>query len=279
MKSVRKSLKTAWAKGASLLLATVMVLLLFGCSQPPATMTLVQLCDPQLGFGEDGFEADVTRLEKAVIQINELAPDVVVVAGDMVNDIGDAQAIATVVETLARIKAPVLLTPGNHDLPDPVTAARLERYRASFGKDFNTLECKGRQIVSANSQLWREAPPEESARNEQQLRDALQKAKKKGQPVILLTHVPPFVTSVDEKDEYFNLPESKRHEILRLCEDNGVIIWLAGHTHNTSRRSYNDIAILNGEATSRNFDRHPAGFRLLTIYPDNHFDWEFNALN
>jgi 3',5'-cyclic AMP phosphodiesterase CpdA len=248
-----------------------------GCSQP-SVMTLVQLCDPQLGFGEDGFDADVARLEQAIRQINELAPDVVMVAGDMVNDVGDAQAIATVLEILARIKAPVVLTPGNHDLPDPVTAAGLQRYRSSFGKDFSTLKCKGRQIISANSQLWREAPPEESARHDQLLRDALQKAKKKGQPVILMTHVPPFVASADEADEYFNLPKSKRNELLRLCEDNGVIIWMAGHTHKTSQRSYKDIAILNGETTSRNFDNHPAGFRLLTVYPDNHFEWEFYVL-
>jgi 3',5'-cyclic AMP phosphodiesterase CpdA len=270
MKSQRKSI---------MLLAIAIALLPAGCSQHlPAKMTLVQLCDPQLGFGEDGFDADVLRLEKAIRQVNELAPDVVVVAGDMVNDVGDAQAIATVLEKLAQIKAPVLLTPGNHDIPDPVTAEGLQRYRTSFGKDFNTLEYKGRQIISANSQLWREAPPEESARNNQQLRNALQKAKKKGQPVILLTHVPPFVTSIDEPDQYFNLPKSKRDELLRLCEDNGVIIWLAGHTHNTSQRSHNSIAILNGETTSRNFDKHPAGFRLLTLFPDNHFEWEFNAL-
>jgi Icc-related predicted phosphoesterase len=241
-------------------------------------LTIAQLCDPQLGFGEDGFDADVSRLEKAIRQINELAPDVVVVAGDMVNDAGDAHAIATVRKMLAQIKAPVVLTPGNHDLPDPVTTAGLQHYRASFGKDFSTLECKGRQIISANSQLWRKAPPVESAHHDQQLLNALQKAKKKGQPVILMTHVPPFVTSADEPDAYFNLSKSKRDELLRLCEDNGVIIWLAGHTHNTSRRSYKDVAILNGETTSRNFDNHPAGFRLLTVYPDHHFEWEFYAL-
>jgi Icc-related predicted phosphoesterase len=126
--------------------------------------------------------------------------------------------------------------------------------------------------------LWREAPQEERQRHDQLLREALQKAKRKNQPVILLTHVPPFLASVDEPDEYFNAPKTRREELLQLCEENGVIIWFAGHTHKTSSRNYKNIAILNGENTSQNFDGHPAGFRLLTLRPDSSFDWEFIAL-
>jgi Icc-related predicted phosphoesterase len=264
---------------ASVLLAVAVLPVLPGCSGTMPVLKLVQMCDPQLGFGEDGFDADVARLEQAIRQINELEPDVVVIAGDIVNDIGDAHAVATALEQIARIKSPVILTPGNHDLPDPVTPEGLARYRSFFGKDFTTQEYKGRCIVSANSQLWREAPHEESARHDQCLHEALLKAKKKGQPVIMLTHVPPFVSSADEPDEYFNLPEHKRNELLRLCEEAGVTIWLSGHTHNTARRSHRSITLLNGETTSRNFDKHPAGFRLLTIYPDQHFDWEFKPLD
>ena len=33
-------------------------------------LRIVQLCDPQLGYGEGGFAGDVVNLEQAVIQIN-----------------------------------------------------------------------------------------------------------------------------------------------------------------------------------------------------------------
>lgn len=249
-------------------------------AETDSVMRLVQLCDPQLGFGEDGLEADIARLEKAVQQINALKPDVVIVAGDMVNDIGDEPSIAIFLQAIARLEAPVLLTAGNHDLPDPVTAEGLQRYRSFFGNDFRTMTCKGRLIVSANSQLWREAPAEERERHDRLLRDALQRAKENGQPVILLTHVPPFISSADEADEYFNLPKAMRADLLREAEEGGVTVWLAGHTHRTARRNHHRIAILNGETTGRNFDRHPAGFRLLTLYPGHRpFDWDFHALN
>jgi Icc-related predicted phosphoesterase len=239
-------------------------------------LTVAHLCDPQLGFG--GFSADSARFEQEISQVNELSPDVVVIAGDMVNQITNELQVAAVLKLIAKIKPPVILTPGNHDLPDPVTVEGLARYRSVFGADFSTMECKGRLIVSANSQLWRQAPQEERDQQEQKLRNALQQAKEKGQPVIMLTHVPPFLKSVEEKDEYFNLPSALRRDVLRLCEDSGVLIWLAGHTHKTAQRTSGKITILNGETTSRNFDKHPFGFRLLTLHADSHFDWEFIPL-
>jgi 3',5'-cyclic AMP phosphodiesterase CpdA len=139
-------------------------------------LTVVHLCDPQLGFG--GFAADSARFEQAVKQVNELSPDMVVIAGDMVHDINDEHAIATVRQQIDRLKPPVILTPGNHDIPEPVTPERLEYYRRLFGDDFKAVECKQRLIVSANSQLWRNAPAEETERNDRQLSEALQKAKK-----------------------------------------------------------------------------------------------------
>ena len=270
-------MKNLFSKCKLGILALVLSLGLFsGCVQRELpVLRIAHLCDPQLGFETGGYDDDVARLKKAVLQINELAPDMVVIAGDFVNDANDDEAIATFQQTIAQIKAPVLLTPGNHDLPDPVTDAGLQRYHSRFGADFRVIVCKGRCIISANSQMWREAPPEASLEHERLLREALQKAKKKRQPVIILTHIPPFVVSMDEDDAYFNLPKAKKEGILRQMNENGVIFWLAGHTHTTLQRSYDRITILNGETTSRNLDDHSLGFRLLTIYPDQSFDWEF----
>ena len=238
-------------------------------------LRVAQLCDPQLGFEIDKLDGDIVRLEKAVQKINELVPDMVVITGDLVNDPNDDEVVATFQKIIAQIKPSVLLTPGNHDLPDPVTTEGLQRYRSRFGEDFKVIECKGRCFISANSILWRGTPSEASVRHDRLLRDALQKAKEEGKPVVMLTHVPPFVLSVDEADGYYNLPKATREDILRLCNENGVILWLAGHTHKTAQRSHEQITLLNGETTSRNFDGHPAGFRLLTIHSDQSFDWDF----
>jgi predicted MPP superfamily phosphohydrolase len=259
----------------SLIYICLFCFLFAGCSNRTVQTPLViaQLCDPQLGMYN--FAVDSANFEQEIRQVNELSPDVVAIAGDMANDVNNEYAVTVFLQLLAKIQPPVILTAGNHDLPDPVSVESLKRYRSYFGNDFNVLECKGRRIISANSQLWREAPPEEVIAHDLKLREALQEAKKKEQPVIMLTHIPPFVVSIDEDDAYKNMRKAKRSEWLNLFEDSGVFIWLAGHTHKTDKKMHNSITILNGETTSKNFDQHPKGFRLLTIYPDQHFDWEF----
>ncbi|MDR1724682.1 MAG: family 78 glycoside hydrolase catalytic domain [Tannerella sp.] len=245
----------------------------------PNSLRIVQLCDPQLGFGKDGFAADSARFELAVRKVNALAPDVAVIAGDMVNDITDSHAIDVFLKIKAKLKCRTVATPGNHDLPDPVTEDGLKRYRSYFGNDFSVTKIKGVTLISANTQLWRGAPEKETERQEQQLLAALKEAKSCGDKVIMITHVPPFVKSADEEDQYFNIPSEKRAELLKNCADYGVIIWLSGHTHNTHRNDYDGLSILNGETTSNNFDEHPYGFRLLTLQTDGSFDWDFIPLN
>ncbi|MDR1861259.1 MAG: family 43 glycosylhydrolase [Bacteroidales bacterium] len=256
-------------------------LLLAGIMQAEAQtpLRIVQYCDPQLGMGVDGFAADSLRFEQAVEKINALTPDVVAFAGDMVNAVSSAHAIEVFLKIKSKLRCPVVLTPGNHDLPDPVTAEGLRRYRKYFGADFTTFEAKGFTLVSLNTQLFREAPASEKERQDRQLSAALKKAQKAGRPVIILTHVPPFVGDVNEADQYFNIPQSHRENLLRQFADAGTIIWLAGHTHTTGRNSFGGISILNGETTSRNFDDHSFGFRLLTINTDSSFSWEFVPLN
>lgn len=271
MKIVRNNIILFYA----LIVGTVMFL--EGCrwqSGENQPLTMVQLCDPQLGFGKDGFEADLERLNRAIVKINQLNPDLVLVAGDFVNHQKDSTN-SVFKEAISKVTVPIMLTPGNHDMPEPVTAEGLKQYRTFFGDDFQTLILKGRMIISANSLLWRDAPKEETEIQNKKIYAAMQKAKKNEMPIVMLTHVPPFNKTLDEPDEYFNLPLSCREDILKLFNKHGVIIWLAGHTHKTSKNHYGNIAILNGEGTSKNFDNRPHGFRLITLLSDKTFTWEF----
>jgi predicted MPP superfamily phosphohydrolase len=244
-------------------------------------LRIVQLCDPQLGFG--GFNNDVVNLEKAVMLINELAPDMVLIAGDMVHEPINEQSISTFLNIITHIESPVLLAPGNHDMCDApwdhFSMEGLERYYKFYGNDYSKIECKGYCIISANSHLWWTETPQELVKlHDNWLIYELQNAKNNKQPVILLTHIPLFVSSVDENDGYSNIPKTKRKELLNLCEENGVILWLAGHTHTTFRNELRGITFLNGETTSHPFDNRPLGFRLLTLFSDNNFEWEFFPL-
>lgn len=257
----------------------LMTLPLTGNAMLTDTLRIAHVCDPQLGFyGPEKFEYDLDAFRREIAIINDMRPDIVLIAGDMVNKM-DSADIATFKEAASALKVPVVYTPGNHDLTEPVSAKGLKRYRDAFGADFSTTDCKGRSIISINSMLLRGGPADEVAAHEAKFDKALREASEADKPVIILSHVPPFKTDIDEEDEYFNLHKDSRRSLLTKVAEAGCRLWLAGHTHMTAHNEYGGVHILNAENTSANFDYRPRGFRLLTVAPDGEFTWDFVGID
>ena len=82
------------------------------------TLRIAHLADPQLGFGPGGFDDDLAAFTTEIKNVNSLRPDLVVIAGDMVNRM-DSTSVARFKEAAATIEAPVVYTPGNHDISEP----------------------------------------------------------------------------------------------------------------------------------------------------------------
>ena len=78
-------------------------------------------------------------------------------------------------------------------------------------------------------------------------------------------HHPLFVKDAEERETYYNLPQAKRRELLGLFERFGVVALLAGHTHTTTMHDYHGIQMVTSENTSKNFDKHPSGFRVWHV--------------
>ncbi len=56
--------------------------------------------------------------------------------------------------------------------------------------------------------------------------------------------------------------------MLELFVDNNVQAYLSGHKHETIINNYQNIQLVTGETTSKNFDKRPFGFRLWEVSPD-----------
>jgi len=227
--------------------------------------SFVQMCDTQLGMG--GYEHDLNTFKAAVKQINAMKPDFVVICGDLVNK-ADDKSFADFNSIKSGFKLPCYCAAGNHDVENKPTAETLRIYREKIGKDYYSVEHKGYTIVVANTQLWKAPVKGESDKHDAWFKKALKGAKAKGSPVIIVVHYPLFVKQPDEKEGYFNLPPVKRKEILDLCEENGVVAFLAGHTHKQITNDYKGIQLVNGETTSKNFDKRPMGFRFWNVGGD-----------
>lgn len=226
------------------------------------SFTFVQICDTQLGFG--GYEHDKNSFKQAVAQINVLKPDFVVICGDLVGHPKD-KSFSDFKRIRDGLTMPCYCAAGNHDVGRKPTSASLKRYRKVIGKDYYSFEHKGYTFVVTNTQLWKAPLKDESEKHNAWVRQTLKEARRKRSPVFVVAHYPLYTKRPDEEDNYYNLPLDTRKELLTLYEECGVVAVLAGHTHRTIINSYKGIQLVNGEATSKNFDKRPLGFRLWKV--------------
>lgn len=241
----------------------------------PEGFSFVQMCDTQLGMG--GYQHDVATFSLAVKQINAMPVDFVVICGDLVQT-ADEKSFADFNSIRSGFTLPCYCAAGNHDVGNVPTAASLKHYRETIGEDYYSIEHKGYTVVVANTQLWKTDVPVESEKHHAWFRKTLEAAKAKNSPVFVVVHYPLFLKSADEKESYYNLPVDRRREILDLCEKNGVVGFLAGHTHKQISNQYKGILLINGETTSKNFDKRPMGFRLWNVGADHSLEHRFVEL-
>ena len=246
-----------------------------GESPKTKAFTFVQLCDTQLGMG--GYEHDINAFKQAVTQINALKPDFVVICGDLVNE-ADDKSFKDFNSIKSGLTMPCYCAAGNHDVGGKPTAASLKRYRKVIGKDYYSFEHAGYTFVVTNTQLWKASVKDESAKHDAWVIKTLKEAKEKRSPIFVVGHCPLYLKSPGESDSYFNVPLNKRKELLALYRQCGVLAVLAGHTHRTIVNNYEGIQLVNGESTSKNFDKRPLGLRLWKVASPASVKHEFVAL-
>ncbi len=250
-------------------------ILLSSCASERKDFSFVQLCDTQLGMG--GYEHDMEMFRKAVGRINELNPDFVVICGDLVHDRNE-QSFADFKRIRDGLKVPCHCVSGNHDIGGKPTKESLGHYRNVIGEDYYSFEHNGCTFVVVNTQLWKAPVAGESAKHDAWLNETLGNAAKKNSPVFIVGHYPLFLETPDEPEEYMNLPVAKRAELLDLYEQSGVVAVLGGHAHRLIVNDYNGIQLVNGETTSKNFDKRPMGFRIWHVGETRPYRHEFISL-
>lgn len=244
-------------------------------AQEPKGFTFAQICDTQLGMG--GYEHDIKTFKQAVIQINALKPDMVFICGDLVSKANE-KSFNDFNTIKSQFTMPCHCASGNHDVGNRPTAKSLKYYREKIGKDYFSVFHKGYTFIIVNTQLWKAPLKGESEKHEEWLKKTLKEAQQKESSVFIIAHYPLFLKNINEKTNYFNLPIKKRKELLKLYKDHGVIAVLAGHTHKTLINEHQGIQLVNGETTSKNFDKRPLGFRLWTVRSPEDIKHKFIAI-
>lgn len=220
--------------------------------------------------------------------IEQLAPDLVVVSGDLTHRARTAQFRAARA-FLARLPVPTLAVPGNHDVPlyDVVRrfARPLARYRRFIDADvepfYEDTEIAVAGVNTARSLTWQGGRIDDRQLAQLRARFAML------DPAVLKVVVTHHPFTVPEGGEQRKVLGRARAAMSVLAEC-GVDVCLAGHLHLGHAARASDhylvrrgpLLLLAGTATSTRFRGQANSFNLLRIAHDAiellRYAWEAN---
>lgn len=111
---------------------------------------------------------------------------------------------------------PLVLVSGNHDVGNTPTPETIAEFQRTWGDDYFSFWVGGVLFLVLNSQFLYDAsrcPALKQAQDrwlEQQLSEAGQR---KCQHAVVFQHIPLFLGSIDEDDDYFNVTKAVRKEM------------------------------------------------------------------
>ena len=220
----------------------------------------------------EDWAAEETMFSRLVAKAAGLRPSLVFVGGDMQNwwpnenssadrnrprkdmpdedfeelkrkDLGKLQrnAARRSVQTLVSAGIPVVYTAGNHDVGDFPDESTLAQYTSSdsenpgWGPLFQKVKKEdGVLYLQFNSQIYWSTEASMETHRSQQLEFLQEEMSNIGdvRQLVLLTHIPPFMDSVDEEEGWANWKEHYRKEVLDVLAAPKIpMLWICGHFH------------------------------------------------
>jgi len=230
------------------------------------------MSDPQFGMytGDRDFVQETANFEFAIANVNRLRPAFVVVTGDLVNKAADPAQLAEYKRIAGKLDSaiPLYSVPGNHDVGNTPTAASLTAYRQNIGHDYYTFRSGELEGIVLNSSLIQhpETVPGEAERQEKWLQAELVKAKDAKVPwIVVFQHIPFFLKTADEADQYFNIPLAARARYVELLERSGVRYVFAGHLHNNSFGQAGSLQMITTGPVGMPLGTGASGMRVARI--------------
>lgn len=230
----------------------------------------IQMSDPQFGMytSDRDFAQETANFEFAIATANRLRPKFVVICGDLVNKAGDAGQIAEFQRIAHKLNNSIALyrVAGNHDVGNTPTRESLEAFRRNIGKDYYTFEYPGFLGIVLDSSLIQHPENAEQDAAEQRKWLQAQLSKNSGASrIVIFQHIPFFMKSGDEADDYFNIPKSIRMEYLELLNRFAVQYAFAGHLHHNSYGETGSLHMISTGPVGKPLGDGASGMRIVRI--------------
>lgn len=235
----------------------------------PTLLTFVQLTDTHVGNGRDHV-----AYERAVEAINAMSPlpDFVIITGDLTESFTPGQ-VRLFKKITGRLKPPVHLVPGNHDVSFDPNPVRLKRWRVTFPQhqtpyrvDYGPLS-----LIGVDSQLWnlrhKDAGSQDEAQRQWERTEALmQQAHQEGRRLMVFHHIPPMPVFY-RKRVMGSWHGDRMRRWRQMLHQYQVEAELTGHIHRDELYMSGETLLLNAPPICQKYSRQ-ASFRLFRVTPE-----------
>lgn len=247
----------------------------------------IQGADPQFGLmkawstgdsdsGGDEWEQEIRLTEQAIQAINKLNPKprFFVLCGDLIHAMPGApwrkEQTADLQRVLRRVDSeiPLVLVSGNHDVGNAPTPETIAEFQQTWGDDYFSFWVGGVLFLVLNSQLLCDAsrcPALQQAQDrwlEQQLRAA---GPRECRHAVVFQHIPLFLQSIEEDDDYFNLPRTVRKEMADKFLKAGIRAVFSGHYHRNAGGTYKKLDMVVSSALGCQLGKDTHGLRVVVV--------------
>lgn len=252
----------------------------------------IQAADPQLGLmkawregdcdgGGDEWAEEVELTKQAVEAVNRLQPRprFMVLCGDLVHAMPDTPFRAEQERDLkAALKdtdpsIPLVFVSGNHDLGNTPTPQTVQQYCSQWGDDYFSFWVGGVLCLVLNSQLFFDASacPQLKEAQETWLEEQLSRAsassaaEAKPKHVLVFQHIPLYLKSPDEDDDYFNLQGAVRQQLIDRFKRAGVKAVFSGHYHRNAGGLHDGLDMVVSSAIGCQLGEDTHGLRVVVV--------------
>lgn len=253
----------------------------------------IQAADPQLGLmkawrdgdcdgGGEEWAEEVELTKQAVEAVNQLTPRprFMVLCGDLVHAMPDTPFREGQEQDLKAVlkgtdpSIPLVFVSGNHDLGNTPTPRTVEQYCSAWGNDYFSFWVGGVFCLVLNSQLFYDASacPQLKDAQETWLEEQLSRASSSTEPkpkhVLVFQHIPLYLKSPDEEDDYFNLQKEVRQNLLDRFKKAGVKAVFSGHYHRNAGGCHGGLDMVVSSAIGCQLGEDTHGVRVVVVTAD-----------
>lgn len=248
----------------------------------------VQAADTQFGMQEKFVEKikenyvwskEIEWSTQLVADVNKMTPPpkFLVVCGDLMEAWPKTEAetrkrqMVDFKRVFSGLEVPLVCVCGNHDIGNTPNNETIVTYKKELGDDYFSFWANGVFFIVINSQFFKDATEakELAAEHDIWLEAQLEVIRtEKPKHAVVFQHIPWFLTSPDEDNEYFNVEKVLRKETLERFHDVGIRYVFTGHYHRNAGGFYKDLEVVVTSAAGVQLGLDDPGYRIVKVHED-----------